>query len=391
MIITLEVAQQLTDRLVAWRRAFHRHPELGFKEHKTAEAIAGELQGLGLSVRTGVAETGVVGVLEGGIGGPTVMLRFDMDALPIEEETGAEYASQASGLMHACGHDGHMAIGLGVAHLLHSIRDQIPGAVKLVFQPGEEGLGGAERMVEEGVLEDPAFDYALGIHLWNERPLGWVGITPGPIMAGAELLEIELTGVGGHGALPHMASDPLVAAAHLITALQSVVSRNVDPLEAAVITVTQASAGQAFNVIPDKVKLRGTIRTFKPEVRRAVIKRVEEIALGVAEGLGCQAAVRVQLLVPPVVNDLGLAEGFQKVARQLIPGAVIQAGVRSMVSDDVAFMMQGVPSCYILLGSNNPSRGLDAAHHNPRFDFDEAVLPHGVALLAAMTLELMRE
>ncbi len=387
----MQDVEALGDQLIAWRRDLHQHPELGFHEQRTAAIVAQALRELGLEVQTGVAETGVVAVIEGAHPGRTVMLRWDMDALPIHEAAGAPYASATPGVMHACGHDGHVAIGLGVARVLCSRRESVHGRVKLVFQPAEEGLGGAERMIAAGVLEQPSPDAALGVHLWNMRPVGWVGIGDGPVMAGAEVLEIEILGKGGHGAAPHLASDPVPAAAQVISALQTIVSRNLDPHATAVVSITQVHAGEAFNVIPDRAVLRGTIRTFDPEVRKTVRRRVTEVAVGVAVALGCEARVRLTPLTPPLVNDPAVAARVRAAARRLFPGIVIDEAERSMVSEDMAYFLQAVPGCFALVGSSDPARGLGAPHHNPQFDFDEAALPRAVALLAAAALDLLDE
>jgi len=230
-------AQHLFEYSQSLRQDFHRHPELGFCEHRTAAIVARELGQLGLEVMTGVAGTGVVALLDGAQPGPVVLVRFDMDALPIQEDTGAPYASENPGVMHACGHDGHVAIGLTTARLLTDLRGSFGGTVKFVFQPAEEGLGGAERMVQAGVLDNPHVDTTLGLHVWNERPVGWICVSPGPLMAGADIFEVRIEGRGGHGALPHEAVDPVAASAQIISALQTIVSRNVSPLDTAVISV----------------------------------------------------------------------------------------------------------------------------------------------------------
>ena len=225
----LDEAQALFEYTRNLRRDFHKHPEIGLKEFRTANIVAKELSGLGMEVKTGVGQTGVVGLIEGKAPGPVVLLRVDMDALPIQEETGAEYASENPGLMHACGHDGHVAVGLTVARILNEHRNEFCGTVKMVFQPGEEGLGGAEKMIADGVLQDPPADVALGLHVWNEKPVGWIGVVPGPVMAAADTFTVKITGRGGHGAVPDLTADPIVAAAQVVTALQSIVSRNVPP------------------------------------------------------------------------------------------------------------------------------------------------------------------
>ncbi len=382
-------AEALSNELIGWRRDFHQHPELGFHEQRTAGVIAGALTSLGMEVRTGIAETGVVAVLEGNQPGPTILLRFDMDALPIQEATGATYASVQPGVMHACGHDGHVAVGLGTARLLQRHQSELAGRVLFVFQPAEEGLGGAARMIADGVLERPRPDRALAMHLWNMRPVGWVSSPAGPVMAAADILEMTIRGRGGHGAAPHQTIDPIVAAAQVVTALQSIVARNLDPRAAAVVSVTQITAGEAFNVIPSQALLRGTIRTFEPEVRERILTRIEAIARGVAEGMDCQAVVEVRVLTPAVVNDAAVAARVAELARCLLPGGEVDDSERSMVSEDMAYFLQAVPGAFVFIGSGNPARGLDAPHHSPRFDFDERALPEAVALLAATTWDLL--
>jgi amidohydrolase len=278
----LSEAQELFEYSQGLRRDFHRHPELGFQEVRTAGVVARELNNLGLEVSTGVGKTGVVALMEGARPGPVVLLRFDMDALPIAEETGAEYASQNPGVMHACGHDGHTAIGLTVARLLEKRRAELQGSFKFMFQPAEEGLGGAEAMIADGLLENPRPDRALSLHLWNEKPLGWIGVTPGAAMSASERFRVKITGKGGHGAAPHLTADPVLAAAQVISALQGIVARNVAPLKSAVISVTSVRGGDAFNVIPSSVELKGTIRSYDPEVRALLLARLNEVIAGVS-------------------------------------------------------------------------------------------------------------
>ncbi|MCX7975977.1 MAG: amidohydrolase [Bellilinea sp.] len=371
-----------------FRRDFHRHPELGFQEYRTAEVVARELRALGLEVTTGIAQTGVSAVIEGSRPGRVVMLRFDMDALPIEEQTGAEYASQNPGVMHACGHDGHMAIGLTAARLLQENRDLIHGTIKLVFQPAEEGLGGAERMVAENVLENPHVDFCLGLHLWNEKPLGWAAVVPGAFMAGADFFTVRIFGKGGHGGLPEKTIDPIVATAQIIMGLQTIVSRNIAPLESAVVSVTQMAAGSAYNIIPNQAELRGTIRTFLPEVRDIVIARLEQIVRSIAMGMNCEAEIDLQRLTWPVINHPRVTEMVQRVINTLLPEFRIENNYRSMVSEDMAVFLNEVPGCFFFIGSGNPEKGLNASHHHPKFDFDEQVLSQGAAILAAAALEL---
>jgi amidohydrolase len=389
MISFLQEAQELFEYTRGLRRDFHRHPELGFQEVRTASIVARELTELGLEVSTGVAETGVVALVEGARPGKVVLLRFDMDALPIEEETGAEYASQNTGVMHACGHDGHTAVGLTVARLLHAHRQDLKGTVKLVFQPAEEGLGGAARMIAEGVLEHPRPDVTLAMHVWNEKPLGWIGVTPGPAMAAAEKFTVGITGKGGHGAAPHLAVDPVLASAYVITTLQSIVSRNLAPLQTAVISVTTVHGGEAFNVIPPQVEMQGTIRTFEPEAREMVLRRFREVVETTAASLGCQARIELEALTPAVINDPKIAALVQRLAPEALPFSDLDVSNRTMGSEDMAYMMREVPGCFIFVGSANPEKGLDAPHHHPRFDIDERALVYGAALLASAAVEYL--
>jgi amidohydrolase len=387
----LQDAEALFSYTQTLRRDIHRHPELGFKEVRTAGIVAKELGDLGVEVTAGVAETGVIGLLEMEHAGPTVLLRFDMDALPIQEETGTEYASINPGVMHACGHDAHTAIGLTVARLLNERRSELGGRVKLVFQPAEEGQGGALRMVHEGVLENPRPDVALGLHVWNYMPTGWLSVTPGPVMSASEDFRVVLTGKGGHGALPHTAIDPIYAAAQVIAALQSITSRNVSPLDSAVVTVTALHAGEAFNVIPQSAELKGTIRSFTPEVRSLVLERFQQVVAGVAQALGCQASIDLREVTLAVSNDPSVTARVEQLARLLFPDAEIAQDYRTMGSEDMAYMMQDLPGCYFFLGSSDPGAGLNAPHHHPRFDIDERVLPRAAALMAAAAVDYLQQ
>ncbi len=385
----LQQAQELFTWTQALRRHFHQYPELGFQERQTAQRVAEELTRLGLEVHTGIAETGVVAVLEGCQSRPRVMLRADMDALPIQEANQVPYASKHPGVMHACGHDGHMAILLTAARLLAERREEVPGTLIFLFQPAEEGLGGAERMIQEGVLERFRPEMALALHLWNQRPVGWVGIQEGPTMAAADAFTIRIRGKGGHGALPHLTHDPVTAAGHLIVALQNLMAREVDPLDTAVLSVGQMQAGRAFNVIPEEAELQGTLRTFRAETRSHIHQRVRELAESLAAGYRCQAQVTWEMRTPALVNHPEMARRVREVVHRLWPEARV-VPFRTMGSEDMAFFMERVPGCYFFLGSANPEKGLDAPHHHPRFDFDERVLPYGAALLAAAALDVLR-
>ncbi len=392
----LNEAKSLFTYTQSMRRDFHMHPELGFKEIRTGGIVAKELEALGLEVTKGVGKTGVVGLLEGAKPGPTLLIRFDMDALPMSEDTGAEYASQTPGVMHACGHDGHTAIGLTVAKMLHAHREDLAGTVKFCFQPSEEGfngeeVGGAEMMLRDGVLDGPKVDKTLSMHLWNEKPLGWVNVAKGPVMAGAEQFTIKLTGKGGHGAAPHTTIDPIVAAAQIVTALQSIASRNVAPLHAAVISVTTLHSGTAFNIIPQEAELTGTIRTFDLSVRKLVLERFEQIVRGIAETMGCKVDINVQRVTPAVINNDSVAAKVQETARRLFPETELDtSNYLTMGAEDMAFMQEKVEGCYFFIGSNNTEKHLDYSHHHPKFDCDEESLVRGSALVSAVVMDMLK-
>ena len=394
----LDEAQALFPYTQALRRDFHRHPELGFNEIRTSSIVAEELQKLGLDVTTGIATTGVVGLLRGIKESPVLLLRFDMDALPILEENNVDYVSQNPGVMHACGHDSHTAVGLTIAKILANHKHNLEGTIKFVFQPAEEGpganadtiYGGAFAMVQDGVLTDPVPDFAMAMHVWNEQPVGWFGITHGPVMAGGDIVKIRISGKGGHGASPHLAIDPVLASAHVITALQSIVSRNVPPLESAVVSITHVEGGSAFNIIPPYVDMEGTIRTFLPEVHKRVASRFKEIVFGVAESMGCQAEISLNTITFPVINDPRVAALLEGLAAKMLTNVTIDTTFQTMGSEDMSFLMRNIPGCFILVGSANPEKGLDFGHHHPKFDIDETCLPNAIALLAQGSIDLLK-
>jgi amidohydrolase len=375
-------ALAMKDQLVAWRRDFHRHPELAHQEVRTSGIVAQHLNELGLEVQTGVGKTGVVGVLDGGQPGPTLMLRFDMDALPIHEDNLADYVSQNPGVMHACGHDAHTAIGMGIAQLLAKHRRQLKGTVKFVFQPAEESAGGARSMIDAGVLESPRPDWALGLHVWNDMPVGRAGVGAGPIMAAAGIFKIRVQGRGGHGAQPQQTIDALLAGSAIVNALQTIVARNVDPQQTAVVSVCSFHAGEAFNVIADHAELTGTFRSFDDEVQAAIMRRIREVAEGTAQTLGASATVELTPLTPTTVNDARAAEFVRADAVSVLGGDRVAAEQFTMGAEDMAEFLKRVPGCFFFLGSRNDAKGFNAAHHHPRFDIDEDVLPLGAAILA---------
>ncbi|NPV75995.1 MAG: amidohydrolase [Anaerolineae bacterium] len=384
----MEEAQQLFDYTQSIRRDLHRHPELGFQEKRTANLIAEGLSRLGMEVLTGIAQTGVVGFLEGHASEPIALLRFDMDALPIQEENKVDYASTHAGVMHACGHDGHVATGLTVAKLLKKYQNQLSGTVQFVFQPAEEGLGGAHEMIKAGVFTRPKPKYCLAFHLWNERPVGWFGVVSGPVMASSDAFTIDIKGRGGHGAIPDQAIDPVVVVAQLIMAMQTIISRNVSPLESAVLSIGQVNCGNTHNVIPDKVAVKGTIRVFTPRVREHVLNRLQAVCDGLALGFNCEIALVVEKLTPPVINNQEIAQLVGEITREIFKGAVIESDYRTMASEDFSYFLEEVPGCLILVGSRNDQKGFLSSHHNPKFDFDEQALTNAAALLAATVLRI---
>lgn len=367
--------------LVELRRDFHRHPELGFQEVRTSSVVADYLRGLGLEVQTGIAGTGVVALVKGARPGRTLLLRADLDALPIQEENDHDYRSENDGKMHACGHDGHTAIALVAAKLLSQRRDRLAGSVKMVFQPAEENPGGAKPMIDEGVMEDPRVDAALGLHLWNDLPLGTVGIRPGPLLAATDRIALTVTGRGGHAASPHQTVDPIVAAAHLVTALQSVVSRNVDPLKCAVLSITQFHAGTTDNVIPDVVRLGGTMRSFDAEVRDQLAQRLREMANQIAGAFGAAAEVEYVPNYPPTVSDPAMCDLVREAASQVVGAEGIVTPEPVMGGEDMAFFLERVPGCFFCVGAANAAEGKCFPHHNPRFDFDEDALVNGLEVM----------
>ena len=374
--------------LVADRRYLHQNPELGFQEFKTAEFVRQRLESLGVTdIRTGIAVTGVTGVIEGtapGAGG-NVLLRADMDALPILEDSAADYASDVDGVMHACGHDAHTAILLGAARILMARRDQFSGKVTLCFQPAEEmPPGGGIRMIAEGALA--GVDAAFALHVAASLPTGEVAIAPGGVMAGGDLFRIIIQGKGGHAAEPHASADPVVAAAAVVTALQSIVSRNIDPMDRAVVSVCKFAAGEAFNVIPDSAEIGGTFRYFKHETGQYTEQRIGEIARDVASGLGCEAHVEIMRGYPPTINDDAMAALCRDALVAAFGENRVQVAEPVMGGEDFSHMLRQVPGAYFHVGCFIERDGVNYSHHHPRFDIDEDALAVGVQGLVSTAL-----
>ncbi|MBX2999208.1 MAG: amidohydrolase [Caldilineaceae bacterium] len=387
-------AEQLYPQLVAWRRDFHRHPEMGFEETRTAGIVAAHLHYLGLEVSTGVGKTGVVALVEGEAipeDAPTVLLRFDMDALPIHEENDVEYRSQNPGVMHACGHDGHTAIGMGVAQILARHRSALRGRVKLVFQPAEEGAGGALAMINDGVLRDPIPSASFGLHLWSGLPLNQVIVQPGPLWAAADMFRLTVRGKAGHGAMPHETVDATLVASHILVAWQSIVARNVNPQDTAVISVGSMQSGNAYNVISDRADLLGTIRSFSTEVQSLLLRRLEDLATSIAAGFGATARFEFLGGCPVTVSSEEGAALMDRVAEQIVGRQQIAQIRPMMVGEDMAEFLKRAPGCFILVGASDMAVKQHSPHHNPTFDFDERMLPTGVALLAGAAFRYLQE
>ncbi|HEU4743434.1 MAG TPA: amidohydrolase [Meiothermus sp.] len=380
----------LRPSLVAMRRDFHRHPELAFQEFRTAEKLALHLHALGLEVQTGIATTGVVARLKGAKPGKTVMVRADIDALPIHEATGAEYASQNPGVMHACGHDGHAAVAAHVATLLSEMQDELEGNVVFTFQPAEEIVGGARPMVEAGVME--GVDRVVGLHLYSLLPAGTVGVRPGPSMAAADAFTLTVRGKGTHAAMPHEGVDTVLISAHIITALQSLVSRETDPVNTAVITIATLIAGEgAHNIIPETAELKGTLRTFDASLRAKLVRRIEEVAQGIAAAMGGSAEIAWRDGSPAVVNNPELTQRFRALATEVVGPEKVLETPPVMGGDDMAEFLNRAPGVYFWVGAADPATGKNKPHHHPGFDIDdERALPVAVELLTRATLDFLK-
>ncbi len=370
------------ESLVATRRDLHQHPELGFEETRTAGIVAGRLARLGLSPRSGVGKTGVVA--DPGESGARILLRADMDALPLTETTGASYESRIPGKMHACGHDGHVAIGLAVAERLS--RSPSASRFRFLFQPAEEGAGGAEACAEDGVLDGVAA--AFGLHLWNQLPVGKIGVNRGALLAAVDEFAIEVEGRGGHGASPHETADPIVAAARIIEALQSVVSREISPLDSAVVTVSSVHGGTAFNIIPSSVRLTGTARSFSQETGRALPEKVARVVRGTAEAAGVAARLDYRRVNRATVNDRAMADLFIDTAREIFGEENVETETRTLGGEDMSVFLSRVPGCFFFVGS--APAGAHRPHHSPDFDIDERSLALATVLFEAVALKAAR-
>jgi amidohydrolase len=398
------LARELIPQVVTWRRDFHQHPELGNRETRTAKVIADELRRLGYEVQTGVAHTGVVAVLKGGKPGPTVALRADMDALPVTEQVDVPFKSTAKatwngqevGVMHACGHDNHMAMLLGAATILARVRDQIPGSVKLLFQPAEEGppageQGGAELMIKEGALDNPAVDAIFGLHVFP-MTAGVIEFRPGPLMASGDGFTIRITGKQTHGAVPWGGIDPIVVGAQIVMSLQTIVSRSVNITEApAVVTIGAFNGGNRFNIVPETVELLGTVRAFNEDVRKDIHRRIRDIATKTAEAAGAKAEITLGIGYPATINDPALTERMAPTLRRVAGADNVRVSALTGTAEDFSFFQQRVPGMFFFLGvtPKNVDPKTAPQNHSPLFFADESALPVGVRALTNLALDFL--
>ncbi len=382
-------AARMGDEMVRLRRDFHAHPELGLKEKRTSGIVAGYLRGLGLEVETGIAGTGVVGLLAGGAPGMTLMLRSDMDALPVQEKGEAPYRSRTKNVMHACGHDGHMANLLGTAAVLSRFRERLRGQVKFVFQPAEEFPGGAKLMVEEGVLENPRVDAAFGLHLVTSLPLGCIGWSRGVMMAAMDSFTLRIRGKSGHSAMPEGSVDAILAGARVISALQDLIVRDVSSPKAALVNVGTITGGSASNVVAEEVVLTGTVRTIDRDVRAGFPAAMMRAIGEAAGGMKASFELDYEHGYPPLVNDPAMSDLFAEVIRQTPWGQGLIELPPVMGSEDMSFYLERVPGSFVFLGAGNPERGLTAPLHSSRFDFDESALVMGATLFSRLALTFL--
>ena len=377
--------EAMRGEIIENRRHLHQHPELGLQEHETAKFINEKLNKLGLEVSTGVGKTGVVALLKGG-GGPCIGLRADMDALPIQETGDVEYKSINDDVMHACGHDGHVAMLIGAAKALSEKKDQLKGTVKFIFQPAEEGLGGARYKIDDGVLENPKVDEVYGIHLWNYQSFGTVGVQTGPVLAAADEFTITVKGKGGHGAAPHGTVDAVVVASYLVTTLQTIVSRNTNPLESTALTVGMIEGGYNYNIIADEVVLKGTARAYTEENRKMIYDRLHEICSGIGTTYGALIEVDYHDGYPPTVNTEAESEKVSLAARGVV-GESVQPPYLTMGGEDMSYYLQEVPGCFFFVGS--APDGPRVPHHCSHFDINEEALLVGSSIWVQLVEDIL--
>jgi amidohydrolase len=382
------ISNEIFHKLVSIRRDIHMNPELAFEEYRTADLIHKYLKDLSIEHSTQIAKTGIVGIIPGRHPGKTIALRADMDALPVNEENDIDYKSRIPGKMHACGHDVHITCLLGAAEILKRLQDDLCGNVKLIFQPAEEGVGGALPMIEEGILDHPSVDACVAAHAWSDVPVGKVLVKYGPIMASPDEFEIIIKGKGSHGAMPHTAVDPIIIGCQVVNALQTIVSRRFDPLDPIALSICYFHAGTCENVIPDNAVIKGTVRTFDIELRKKAANLIEEITSGIVKSMGGEYEFLFKYLYPPTVNDKKITDILAQSASKIIGNQNIMWGDRpSMGGEDFAYFAERVPSTYFRLGCGNPEKGLIHPIHNSKFDVDEECIKIGAAILAQCAMD----
>lgn len=388
-----QMADGIKDELIQDRRTVHEHPELAFHEEKTSAFVQARLKELGIEYKTGYAKTGVVGLIHGKKGaGRTIMLRADMDGLPIQEQNNVPYRSKVDGRMHACGHDSHVAMLLGTAKLLKSLENEFCGTVKLMFQPAEEGAGGAEPMIADGLLENPTVDAALALHVEPTYPCGKIAVKSGALMASPDEFDIVIQGKGGHGAYPHNTVDPILTAAKVVEGLQSIVARSVEAAVPAVVSVCQIQGGQFYNVIPDTVTLKGTTRAFDDATRKLLSERIEQVTCGICAAMGASYTYNFRYMYPPLVNDKAMTELVQTCAEQAAGAEnVIVLETPFMGGEDFSYVANRVPSTYFYVGCRNEEKGCVNPWHSANFNLDEECLPLGVSVLAHTVLTYLND
>ena len=373
--------------IIKTRRDLHRIPEVGYTEEKTSAYVADYLKREGLEVQTGIAQFGVVGLLDSGRPGPTVLIRADMDALLLQEETGLEFASTHDGVMHACGHDAHMAMGLGAATVLNKIKDNFTGTIKFVFQPAEEGPGGAKPMIDEGVMENPKVDYAIGCHVWPEIPEGTIGVRSGPFLAAMDRFDLKIFGKGGHGAMPHLCIDALEVGTQVVNAFQRISSRHMHPLEPIVVTVGSFHAGTTFNIIPEEAEMCGTTRTFNLDIWDSWEPRLEKVIRGVCESMGADFELKFSKGYPPTINNDEISDVVRRCAAEVVGQEKVVEPDQTMGGEDMSFFLQRAKGCFFALGVGREGF---AKVHNSKFMFNEDVLTLGVETHCRVALELLK-
>ena len=387
MVDIHQLVSEHKDLIISTRRDLHRIPETAYTEKKTSAYVAEYLNKEGLNVQTEIAQFGVVGLLDTGKPGPTLMIRADMDALPLKEDTGLSFASEHEGIMHACGHDSHMTMVLGAATVFNKIKSDLKGTIKFLFQPAEEGPGGAKPMIEAGVMDNPKVDYSIGCHVWPQLPEGTIGVRSGPLMAAMDRFDIKIFGKGGHGAMPHLCVDALEVGAQVVNALQRIVSRHMDPLQPTVVTVGSFHAGTAFNIIPGEAELSGTTRSFDLDFWKSSQQRVEKVIRGVCESMGADFELNYAFAYPPTINDEFMADVVDRCAASVVGKENVRVPDKVMGGEDFSFYAQKSKGCFFYLGVGREGT---VSVHNPKFDFKEELMLLGVETYCRVAQELLK-